>query len=123
MPFFGSKKEKKEKCTGDAPMYPRQQAPPPPQVGHYPPMGNTYPQGSFVNQTDQFYYNPTGQFQSAPASGPSYTMAFVRNDLPGSQENWAEGFLDGPDFSNRVPDRSIPPAPGSYYFYSVCLFV
>lgn len=75
----------------------------------------TYPQGPLVQQ-NEFYFTSAGQqLQSVPTT----TVAFARTDLPGAYDNFCEGFLDGPDFSNRVPDRNIPPAPGSYYFYSV----
>ncbi|EFO92551.1 hypothetical protein GCK72_013972 [Caenorhabditis remanei] len=115
MPLFGSKKNDKKDKSNEAPSYPKQAAVPPPQVAHYP-MTTTYPQGTFVQQNEQFYFTSAGhQLQSAPNAT---TVAFARSDLPGAYDNFCEGFLDGPDFSNRVPDRNIPPAPGSYYFYS-----
>uniref|UniRef100_A0A1I7V0K5 Uncharacterized protein n=1 Tax=Caenorhabditis tropicalis TaxID=1561998 RepID=A0A1I7V0K5_9PELO len=114
MPFFGNKKNDKKEKLSEAPSYPKQAAVPPPQIAHYP--AATYPQGNFVQQNDQFYFTSAGQpLQSAPNTT---TVAFARTDLPGAYENFCEGFLDGPDFSNRVPDRNIPPAPGSFYFYS-----
>ncbi|EGT36343.1 hypothetical protein CAEBREN_20053 [Caenorhabditis brenneri] len=114
MPLFGNKKNDKKEKSSEAPSYPKQSAVPPPQIAHYPTA--TYPQGSFVQQNEQFYFTSAGQqMQVAPHTT---TVAFARTDLPGAYDNFCEGFLDGPDFSNRVPDRNIPPAPGSYYFYS-----
>ncbi|CAI2351570.1 unnamed protein product [Caenorhabditis sp. 36 PRJEB53466] len=118
MPFFGSKKSEKKEKPKEEPSYPRQQAvPPPPQVAHHPVA--TYPQSTFVYQPNQYCYAPTDpRINTATSTSTTYTMAFPRNDLPGASANFCEGFLDGPDFSNRVPDRRIPPAPGSYYFFS-----
>lgn len=113
MPLFGGKKNEKKDKSNEVPSYPKQAAVPPPQMTHYP-IGS-YPQGSFVQQNEQFFYTQTGQLQSVPNTA---TVAFARTDLPGAYDNFCEGFLDGPDFSNRVPDRNIPPAPGSFYFYS-----
>lgn len=114
MPFFGNKKNDKKEKSNEAPSYPKQSTVPPPQIAHYPTA--SYPQGTFVQQHEQLYFTSAGQqLQSGPNST---TVAFARTDLPGAYDNFCEGFLDGPDFSNRVPDRSIPPAPGSYYFYS-----
>lgn len=115
MPLFGNKKNDKKEKSNEAPTYPKQSAVPPPQIAHYPTA--TYPQGSFVQQNEQFYFTSAGQ-QMQVAPPHSTTVAFARTDLPGAFDNFCEGFLDGPDFSNRVPDRNIPPAPGSYYFYS-----
>lgn len=108
MPLFGGKKNEKKDQSKEAPSYPKQAAVPPPQMTHY-------PQGGYPLQNEQFFYSPTGQLQSVPNNA---TVAFARTDLPGAYDNFCEGFLDGPDFSNRVPDRNIPPAPGSFYFYS-----
>lgn len=114
MPLFGSKKNDKKEKSNEAPSYPKQATVPPPQVAHYPMA--SYPQGALVQQNEQFYFTSAGQqLNSVPNTT---TVAFARTDLPGAYDNFCEGFLDGPDFSNRVPDRSIPPAPGSYYFYS-----
>lgn len=114
MPLFGSKKNDKKEKSNEAPSYPKQQAVPPPQVAHYPMA--TYPQGALVQQNEQFFFTSAGhQLQSVPNTT---TVAIARTDLPGAYDNFCEGFLDGPDFSNRVPDRKIPPAPGSYYFVS-----
>lgn len=111
MPLFGGKRNDKKDQSKEAPSYPKQAAVPPPQMTHYP----VCPQGAYPLQNEQVFYSPTGQLQSVPGNA---TVAFARTDLPGAYDNFCEGFLDGPDFSNRVPDRNIPPAPGSFYFYS-----